>query len=80
MVGSAGRPRTFTEDPTMYHHNRCVDEMTEILQRSLWEAIRANSSPAGRSEARERAEWMRRMALALAVGLSALALSLPFWG
>ena len=64
----------------MYHRNRCVDEMTEILQRTLRDAVAANSSHAGRSEARERAERVRRMALALGAGLTALALSVPFWG
>ena len=64
----------------MYHRNRCVDEMTEMLQWTLRDAVRANSSHAARGESRERAEWVRRMALALAAGLSALALSIPFWG
>ena len=64
----------------MYRRNRCLDEMTEILQQSLRNSVRANASQAGRCEARERAEWLRRMLLALAAGLSALALTAPFWG
>jgi hypothetical protein len=64
----------------MYQRNRCLDEMTEILQRGLRDAVQANSSHASGSEARQRADWLRRLALALAAGLSALALSVPFWG
>ena len=63
----------------MYRRNRCVDEMTEILQWTLRDAVRANSSAARHGDARERAEWLRLMALALAAGLSALAFSIPFW-
>jgi hypothetical protein len=54
--------------------------MTEILQWTLRDAVRANSSAARHGDTRERAEWLRLMALALAAGLSALALSIPFWG
>ena len=67
----------------MYRRNLCIEEMTESLQRGLREAVRANSSPAHRAEARERAEhaeWLLRAALALAAALSGLAAALSFWG
>lgn len=64
----------------MYHRNRCIDETTEILRRTLREAVHPDPSEARRREAPERAQRLRRMALAVGAGLSALALSLPFWG